>query len=279
MPDLAINYAHAWESMTKGIDQQGPYYQVKYYFQNWADSDTIANQMRGSTQRSGGTTIRIPPHTHFLSPNLSCTDVSIEGCGSPVLNAKGLPSFDRGFFAIATYRSLPWLLQASNDPENLNQIDPTGTPLLWCTQELDFDFEEVVFEGEKSNFKWSTGDALNGTKTKVPLKFTMGITTMTITWHQLPYLPMATIRTLRNKINNATFLGAPAETIRFLGCRTVRDQNTDGQVSQKVQFTFQERDISWNKFLRKDKFQYDYIKDGGGATFYQTADLSPLLQP
>lgn len=279
MPDLAINYAHAWDLMTKGIDQQGPYYQIKYYFKDWADSDTVANQLRGYTSRVGSTTYRIPPHTHPLSPNLSCTDVAIEGCGAPILNVQGLPAYDRGFFAVATYRSLPWILQASNDPDNLNQIDPDSAPILWCTQELDFDFEEVVFEGERTNFKWVTSDALNGTKTKVPLKFTLGLTTMTITFHQLPYLPMQIIRAKRNKINNATFLGAPAETVKFMGCRTVRDQNTDGQISQKVQLTFQERDISWNKFLRKDKFQYDYIKDAGGSTFYQTTDLSPLLVP
>lgn len=271
MPDLNIKYAHAWDSMTKGIDQQGPYYQVKYYFRNWADSDDVANAMRGYTYRAGGVTTRIPPHTHLLSPNLSCTEVAIEGCGNAVLNAEGLPSFDSGFFVIATYRSLPWVLQGGNDPNNENQIDPTSPPLLWCTQELDYDTETIPYNGKRM-YRWES----DMKHTEIPVKKTIGITILVITFHKLPYLPMDVVRAKRGKINNATFLGAPAETILFKGARTTRDMNTDGTVSQRLQLTFHERDQSWNKSLRTDG-TWAYYKDPAGNRVFDTADLSPLL--
>lgn len=267
---LPLPYAHGWETMYKGIDDQGPYYKVSYYFTDWTQSDTIANQLRGYTVRSGVTTLRYPPHQHPLSPNLLCMDVEIEGIGPPSLNVNGLPSYLGGFWAHCTYRAMPWMPYNTNDPGNENQIDPT-TPLVWCTQELDYDEETIPFNVD-NQYTWAS----NSKPTGVPLKVSIGITTMVITFHQLPYLPMTVVRNLRNRINTNTFLGAPAETIWFRGARTVRDYATDGTVSQKVQLRFQERDVSWNKVLGKNG-AWDYIKDANSNYMLNTADLTPLI--
>jgi hypothetical protein len=260
--------------MYKGIDDQGPFYKVSYYFTDWADSDMVANQLRGYSSRVGSTTIRSSPHQHPLSPNLVCMSVDIEGCGQPSLNSSGLPYYSAGFFAHCTYRVWTAGPIPDNDPNYNNQIDPT-TPVLWATQELDFGTEEYVHE--KNQYTWSTGDALNGKMSGIPIRVSIGIVTMTITYHQLPYLPMTTVRNLRNRINNATFLGAAQYTVRFMGARTVRDFNTDGTVCQKVQLTFKEREADWNKFLRKDKLQFDYIVDSSSNKVFTAADLSPLV--
>ena len=271
---LTYNYAHLWETMRKGLDDQGPYYNVDYRFDNWADSDDVANQLMGYTQRVGTTTIRVPPHQHPLSPNLYCTDVQIEGLGQPILNTNGYPDFDSGFIAHATYRSSPWILQGEVDPGNNNQIDPSN-PILWATQELDFDTEEYVHE--KNQYKWlAPGEGVDGKLSGIPVKVTVGITTMTITFQKLPYLPMTHVRNLRNKVNDATFLGAAKGKVLFKGGRTVREQNTDGTISQMVALTFQERTQEWNKFLRRDKLKWTYLWDGTDFPF-EEADLTPLI--
>lgn len=261
--------------MYKGVDDQGPFYKVSYYFSDWADSDLVANQLRGYTQRVGSSTLRVGPHQHPLSSNLCCVDVQINGVGAPVLNPDGLPYYADGFTASAVYRTPPWLPYSEQDPGNVNQIDPT-TPVLWCTQELDYDTETYVHESGK--YKWETGDALNGKRTDVPVKVTLGVTTMVLTFHQLPYLPMTTFRSLRNRINNATFLGVDAYKLWFVGPRTVRERNTDGTLSQRVSLVFKERDVDWRMFLRPDIIDWAKIKDDSGNYVLTAADLSPLIQ-
>jgi len=272
MPDLTYNYAHCWERMYKGIDGNGPYSLVSYRFDSWADSDAVANQLRGYTQQLGTTTVRVPPHSHPLSPNLYCVDCRIEGLGAPVLNAAGHPSYSSGFLAHCEYRGVPAAAFGGCPP---NEMDPEK-PILWATQELDFSTEEYL--QEKNQYKWSTGDALNGKMSGVPVRASIGVTTMNITYHQLPYLPVGIVRSLRNKLNNATFMLAPPYHIRFMGARTVREVNTDGTIAQRVQIQFKEREVDWNKFLRKDKLQWDYIVDDDGNKVFSTANLAPLVE-
>ncbi len=273
---LSYNYAHAWDKMVKGVDKQGPYYQVSYYFGDWANSDAVANELMGYSTRVGNATVRRPPHQHPLSPALLCDDVQIEPLGRPVLNTQGLPSYSGGFLAHATYRSPPFQGYEQQDPGNQHAIDPTGTsPILFCTQELDFDVEYVVYEGMK--YVWETGDSLNGAPTDVPVKIKIGITTMTLTFHQLPYLPMGIIRSLRNKVNSATFLGVAAGKLLFVGGKTTREFSSDGSIVQRVTLVFKERDKDWREFLRRDIFAFAKIKDSLGIYVFSSADFSPLI--
>lgn len=277
MPDLTINYAHAWDTIKKGIDDKGPYYQISYWFDDYSQSDTVLNQLMGYTARVGDLTQRIPPHQFPLSPNLYCTDATCDPCGVPILNSAGQISVTGGFFVHATYRGSSMIIQQSQqDPGNDHQIDPT-TPIVWATQELDFETETVYFEDHQFVW-WATGDNTNNTKTGIPLKVTIGITTLVITFHKLPYLPMSLVRSKRGRVNSTTFLGAPAETVLFLGARTIREYSTDGSIVQKVSLTFKERDNSWNKFPHKQTIAWHYIQDSGGTRAYLTTDLNPLIQ-
>jgi hypothetical protein len=271
MPDLSYSYAHAWESMYKGIDEQGPYYSVSYYFSDWANSDAVANELRGYTQRAGTYTLRIPPHTHPLSQNLSCTDVRIEGCGAPVLNSSGLPYYSGGFLAHCTYRSITYVPTGSQDPGNQNQIDP-ATPILWCSQEFDYRTERLPYADGK--YKWS-----DNTPTSVPIDERYGVSTLVLTYHQLPYMPSSVIRSLRGKLNNATFLGASTGCVLFEGGKTFREFNTDGTISNRCTLIFQERDQDWRKFLKDDGTltTWDFIKRGNGDYLFELADFTPLI--
>lgn len=270
MPDLPYSYAHAWDKMFKGIDEQGPYYRVSYYFADWSVSDDVANQLRGYTQRAGSVTLRVPPHTHPLSPNLFCVDVEIEPCGIPTLNASGLPYYTGGFLANATYRPVVYVPGgAAQDPGYANQIDPT-TPILWASQEFDYRVERLPF-GE-NRYTWDDGV----TPTEIPVEERIGVSTLIITYHQLPYMPSSTIRSLRGKINTSTFLGASAGCVLFEGGKTFREFNTDGTITNRCTLVFQERDQDWRKFLKNDG-TWEKVKRPDGSYIFTTADLSPLV--
>ena len=271
---LPVPFAHMWGEMYKGIDEQGPYYEVLYYITNWSDSDLVINALKGITSSVSGKITRGLPHQHPLSPNLYCQTARAEGLGGPVLNANGLPNYDGGCKIRATYRAsvLEGVLQFGDDPNNFQQIDPT-TPLLWCTQELDFSGETVVVPN--TSFTWAS----DGKLASVPLKVKVGITQMRLTFHRVPAMPMATMRAFRGKVNNATFLGADPYKVLFEGGSTVRDVQADGTVLQRVTLVLSERDQPWWNTLRPDKMKWDALVDGDGAKAYTATDLSPLLTP
>lgn len=275
---LSVNIAHAWDTMTKGVDNQGAYYQVGYYVSDWSLADQVANELLGYSQRVGSTTVRTGPHQHPLSPNLCCQDVQIEGVGAPVLNSSGLPVYSAGFMARCTYRAPAFTPYQEQDPGNQHQIDPTAAPILWCTQELEFDTETIVHDQHK--YVWEIVGAdpngLNGKTTEIPVTVKLGVTTMTLTYHQLPYLPMSSVRSLRNKVNNATFLGVAAGKLLFLGGKSTREQNTQGDIVQRVTLVFKERDEDWRAFLRKDLVLWAKIKDSSGNYVLSAADFTPL---
>ena len=270
MPDISYSYAHAWESMFKGIDNNGPYYRVSYYFSDWANSDVVANELRGYTQRIGGSTLRVAPHTHPLSPNLFCTDVQIEGCGPYVLNSSGLPYYSSGFLAHCEYRPITYVPGGeAQDPGYQNQIDPT-TPVLWCSQEFDYRVERLPF-GE-NRYTWDDGV----TPTEIPVEERVGVSTLVLTYHQLPYMPTSTIRSLRGKLNNATFLGASAGKVLFEGGKTFREFNTNGLITNRCTLIFQERDKDWREMLKSDG-TWEKVKRPGGSYIFDTADFTPLV--
>jgi hypothetical protein len=271
---LPFNYAHMWEEMFKGIDEQGPYYEVIYLFDDWANSDAIINDLLGVTTYTNATTFRGLPHQHPLSPNLYCRSARCEGMGGPVLNGQGYPKYDSGFKIRATYRiPVPFgAMQTSDDPNGLQQIDP-DTPLLWCSQELDFDTDWHVLP--TSQLKYQSDGMYAG----IPAKIQVGVTTMILTFHRVPFMPATKIKTYRGRTNNATFLGSSQDCVLYSGGKVTREWSTDGTVNQKVQLTFRDRDQGWSKVPRRDNPNtWDTLVDGSSNPLFQQANLTALLQ-
>lgn len=274
-----IRCAHTVEYFTKGIDENGPYYKVQYLIDDFANSDTFINFLLGYTTMTGtataGSIIRRSPHRHPLSPNLYCHNAGLkQGLGDIKANTNGFPSFAGGALIEAEYR--PWVPQGAYEmtPEELrNQIDET-TPLLWCTQELDFQVETLVIP--KSPLKWAAGPN-SGKLTGQPFKKDIGITLLSLTFHKIPYMPATVIRSLRGKINIAQFLGSPADQVLFLGGRVIRDTDSSGITVQKVQLTFKEREAGWNKMFDPTDMQWHTVAGPAGVNPYTEGDFSPLL--
>lgn len=267
---LPYTNAHLVDDFYKGIDQAGPYYLVRYLFDDWSQSDAVVNSLLGYTQRIGGATVRTSPHQHPLSPNLFCVNARVVPASTPSLSGTGYPDFGHGSYVVeAEYRAYTPQSGLLYDPTGAGQIDTT-TPILWCTQELDHDTEVVTFPNY--SLQWLS----DGKKTNAPAQTLICKTVMTLTFHRLPYMPTSLIRSLRGKTNNATFLGAAAGKVLFLGGKTVRDFNTDGTVTQRATLTFVERDHDWNDELRKPTV-WDTLVDDVGNYRYSQGNLGSLI--
>lgn len=270
--------AHTVENFNKGVDQRGPYIHVNYYIQTYSDTDRFINALVGAGTLtgpiSGGKVTRNTPHFHPLSTNLACVSASlIMGLGNPVINASGYPDYDGGALIAAEYRPLTW---DPITPDLNNSIDPS-TSIIYCTQDLNLRTETFTVPGHALKF---TAGPNSGETTDVPGKIQIPITELSLTFHQLPYMPVTAIRTLRGKVNSTTFLGATAGTVLFSAGSTTRDFNADGSVVQKVILHFTERSSlhKWNTLPSSKNLQWYDVQDNIGNKMYDIADLTPLVQ-
>lgn len=274
---LPVAHSHLIQGFTKGVDQNGPFYRVVYNIANWSDTDAFCNALMGfgtlAGPITGGTITKGAPHAHPLSPNLYCQSATVvEGLGNPVLSSNGYPDFDGGALIQAEYRPSPF----DFGPNPNHQIDPEK-PIPWCTQEIDFGTE--LYTIKDNNFVY-LGGSLSGDETGMPAKIQIPITTLTLTFHKLPYLPMIAVRQLRGRVNSTEFLGAATGTVLFKGAKTSREYNEDGTICQKVVLTFAERDGAhpWNSLPSPSGLTWQPVVDGFGNKFYDTADLNPLIE-
>jgi hypothetical protein len=271
-----ITYVHTTKYYEKGIANDGPFYKVEYFIAEWSKSDRFVNSLLGIGTGA--------PHRHPLSPNVICVEARcVQGLGKPVLNSNGLPDYAGGALIAAVYKNPSAAFGGAttdlsqDDPYLLHQIDP-DTPLVWCTQELDFEVHPISIPD--SFYKWA--DDPDTKKCNVQFTVDDHITVLNLTFHRRTFLPMTEVRRLRGRINNDTFLGAPAECVRFMGGKTRREYSTDGTLSQQVSLVFHEREVSWNMFLRPQTMTWQYVQAPG--TFldpvrrYKLANLMPLVQ-
>jgi hypothetical protein len=277
MPTLnGISYTHLFDGFSKGIDDRSPWFRVVYLIDSYDDTNNFVNALMGfgtsTGPLSGITVTRNAPHACPLSTNLYATSATVlEGLGSPVLNSDGFPQWDGGALVQVEYRPPPYNFSGA---ENQNHNIDTSTPLTWCTQELDFSTQTFTLTNSKMKFV-DTNDPVD-----VYVKFEIPITILTLTFVKLPYLPMAAVRACRGRVNNATFLGSPAETVLFKGAKTHREFNTDGSVVQQVVLTFEERDAAhpFNSLPSADSPTFRaVISATGSIKMYRSADLSQLL--
>lgn len=278
-PDLTVPYAHAWTEIHKGIDTTGPYYKVMYYIEeSWATADQVVNELLGFSAKQGGSIYFQGPHQYPLDPTgrSLCFQADVVGAGNMIANSDGYPQYDGGFFVEALYRVPPIPMYAVNDPDNLMGIDP-GTPLLWCSQDVDFIDNYILLEN--SQYIYSSDSA----PSNVPVRIPDPTSVLELTFHRVPYNPYAVaplIRSLRGQTNNATFLGAAQGTVLFKGARTHRESFSGGSYVLTVQLIFHEKNQDWNKIFRPDTCKWDLLvaPGGGGVLPYTQGTLSNLLK-
>lgn len=298
MASLDINgvtFVHSINFFTKGIDGRGPFLDVEYQIDDWADSDDFCNALKGVGGKLVGTTTTFTePHRHPLSPNLICVSAVATGRGRPAIDGvpdgPGLPGYLDGARIRARYEPAVGggnsggggIMVPGDDPGFRHQFDPEQ-PILWCTQQMRCWMEVLTISNHKYKFA-STGQTFPS-----PVQFRFPCATYDLTFHQIPYLPNKILRAALGRIHyvasnpTAKFLGEEPECTLFEAYDTIRESNSAGNVVQKVHLTFQAKSYSWNKALRPDKMPgdagaFDYVTSDLGGYQFGFYDMRKLVQ-
>ncbi len=179
------------------------------------------------------------------------------------------------------------------DPGN-KDLPPTPVN-TFLTVKIDLGM--TVLATDKSAYEWvlsnDNGSFALGVKTEIAAF--RPTETLTLIWHRVPLPPWTNIKTLRGKLNNATFLGHPASTVMFAGLVGQREFQVSGNRQWQLDYKFLIKEVTyehpiggakiagWNEFLRKDPSTTDGVwqqiehKVGSGNLIYETGDLDDLF--
>ncbi len=268
-----INVKEMWEGYKKGSGSRGPYV-IKPYLVEWLYADAFVDSVLGGVSRIGNFTQYTPRHACPENPTLYATNAEINYLGETDVTGGTTPKFTQTIVMV-TYSVLTW--------DEFNTQDPNGTmsfpneaapnqPILQTVQEIDAASEFITMPGTAFVF---TSD---NKSTDSPIGVWVGNSTLSLTKKNVPYLPQALIHAKMNKVNDATFLGQPAEQVLFLGAKTHRESLADGTRTQEVALTFKWREKKWNYAPRPDTGVWERIQTSVGGSPYETADLLPLLR-
>lgn len=264
------------DGFEEAIDQAGPH-AIKAYLCDWSSRYSVANGLVGFSSVSGSgdvpTATIVPPHLYPESKNMYCHTVSIRGGGKPTQGTKQI-QWEKAIVT-ANYGVAQW--GAIDDPSGANQFSP-DEKFVYATQELDFGGEYITIPNQAYEYF----DGTTRTKTGQDFGIFVPIIELNLTFHRLPYLPMGSARTaVQSPLNDRTFLGAAAGTVRFNGCRTKRTASSDGTIVQEVTFSFSHRPTAdWNYGIHPTTGAWTKIvKPGTSTTFQAYSNLNALLFP
>jgi hypothetical protein len=218
----------------EGIDGRGPS-ATRGYLCDWASRYRVANGLLGLTTFSGSGpagNIGLPrPGQLPESPNIWATSIRIEGKGQPVENGFGLGYGSAIVWSEYTVPEYGVLGEA--------QIDP-ATSFVYATQELDSSEMYVSIPGQALVY-------IDGTPSNVDRSVIVSVINMTITLHQMPFMPMPALA-YAGQLNDDVFLGIDRGKVKFDGARVTRDYSSAGDALQKAAFRFSYRPVAdWNK--------------------------------
>jgi hypothetical protein len=254
----------AYEGYEAGIDlSRGPYVRKRYLAPSWEAAFPAVNALMGI----GG----VPsPHRCPESTNLRCVNARLVPVAEVDARDGGHPQFNLPVIE-ADYGVLPWDVEASDDPTGQQGFDDMGQPYLFMEQSIDFDTEIIKLPNTTYIYS-STGKPVD-----VPCHVSVGTAQFVLIRHWQSIFPVVNVTKYLNRVNKTTFLGQAPGTIKFRRARTRRSWTSDGTTTQEVEYVFQWREISHNKFPRPDSRNFDTIQDSAGDYPYAEEELSVLL--
>lgn len=187
---------------------------------------------------------------------------------------KGMAAGEYYKYGIVTigFEQVPFTWDATDDPQNQNQLDP-AQPIALCEQSVKFSDKMQTIKGHRylyvSDGKPVIGDfAVPTSSADITLRFP-----------HVPYLPWQMLQPYLSKVNaNTLFLCAPQTLLFKSPDITTKSSMIGGQAAmeQSVVLTFRYNPDGWNKLPKPDGTLDDVVKAGGGS-IYQTADFQPLF--
>lgn len=254
-----VNVLELREGFQESIQEGGPR-ATKLFLCDWGYRYQLANGLLGLSSASGTSISFTPPNVYPESQNLVATSILIRGIGGLYEGPKQI-AFDKAVVT-AQYGVMPFGTLPGSDPGNLNSFDPS-TPLIYCTQELDFGFMAVPLPKRTVFANSKLVDGMTVVRN-------LAVVTMRITLFRMPYLISASVRQKAGKINSSSFLGCATGTLRYDGTRTHREPQPDGSLAQRTEIAFAYR----------PEQPWDYVPDPAGTdTWYQAKVNSVSIIP
>lgn len=261
------------ESFTEGIAEGGPH-ASKAYLCNWVDRYTVANGLLGLSTLSGGVNGTITfthPYPYPESYNMWAREVSIRGVGKCTQGPRQI-AWDKAAILV-NYAVPQYSLDQISDPGGLNSFDPSA-PLIYASQRLsrgcqvlDLKPGTLTLQDGLTNPKWQQGYGMF-----------IGVNTMHLTLHSLPYLPSATLRAEVGSVNSVAIWGCAIGTLRWDGPDTNRTFNNDGTFTQEVSHAFAHRPIApWDQVLHPNGTSGWKPLKYNGASILPSFDFHTLI--
>ncbi len=265
-----------WDSYEKGRSDRGPFVR-KEYLVPYASADAFTDAVMGgatATDATNGDISYTGRQPCPENPTLFAIEAGYKGLAEADHTGGSTPQFQ---FAVVTvsYGVLSWEQAAT--PEGVSHSFPNegspGQPFTYAIQEIDFAGEFITIPEGKITFS-------DGTLVKAPIGKHVGSATLRFTRKFVPYLPIANILRLMNKLNNQTMFGAERGKIRFADAKTHREAVSDGTKVQEIELIFAWREHDWNEFLNPADMVWDSVHLNGDSskTPYEYDDLRVLLR-
>lgn len=258
MATITVDY---WV-LTKGYEISGDvrsgYHATVPYLVAWADAFTFADEMLGHSQAFtvGPVTYYLPYQFPASSAVLYAQRFRIEPCGyngAPLGETQGLAPGDFFEWAKITveFETPPQTMQAQDDPQNLNQLDPAN-PITMCSQ-------SVRSSGKMETRKNGSYVYASGSFAGKPVPGDFAVPTseskLVLTFPRVPYLPWQLIRPYLNTINSASILNCGIGELLLEDMDTKVEPAPGGTMQQQLQLSFAvspQPGQSWNMLPQPD---------------------------
>lgn len=254
---------------------------------NHTDAWTFLEELYGTVSLGGSGIIRSGIVTYPNRPWLILKSCNIEPFDADLIagnDSDGVAYCGSGARVTLTYRSSDYE-QDENENEN-NKPQPYMTLRSTGSQQM--------MTHPLGALKWEVNNDAGLSELPEDFRPTVPVTVTdhTINWHQLPKVPYAKLRATLNRVNNAEFLGAPAETVLFKSFEMTQTRHVDGSVKFELSLSLAERviegvaqgggAIGWNHFLRPDPGagQSEWqriVKKKTGDKIFPAVDLETLF--
>ncbi len=256
----------------------------------WQDWQEFTRNLVGSYSTVGCTFVFQRPIEFPDMPNLVVSELTIEpfdpanpsGSGVSTLVSATNQYLQGGALVTAIYRTT---FDSNNRPRPDLPAVPDGT---YLTYQADLGTQTQSIPGRV--WHWIDPPDNSRLPPDVNLGLIIPAGNYRLTWHRVALPPWTAIRDLRGKVNNATFLGSPPETVLFLGARLRRKfQFAETGGFWTLEYEFLERTlqpnsglkVGWNHQYKEKPVSSEHwvaVADDSGNSPYASGDLNQLFQ-
>ncbi len=261
----------------------------RFFRIDWDDWPDFARELVGHYKVTGDAFSFIEPIEFPGFPNLIVSQLEIEpfepsrpdGAKVITLRSGANRYLDGGARITAMYTTR---FDRDNQPRAEMPQPVDGT---YLTYSADLGADYMATPGRNWNWDAPPGDPKVGADVNPGLLIPQGA--FQLTWRRVALPPWDTIRQLRGKVNQAQFMGAPAETVLFLGAKATREfQFVEDGGYWRIEYHFLENTkelttgakVGWNHFHKETSVAGEHwvaIEDADGTRPYKSGDFTQLL--